>query len=74
MDGTTVLAESYVGTVPDTQFRIQAAGDYNGDGKADILWRNIVQGDVWVWLMNGAVKLSETYVGTVPDTGYQIIR
>jgi hypothetical protein len=60
--------------VPDTSYQIAATGDYDGDGKGDILWRHATQGDVWVWLMNGTTKLSETWVATVPDTGYQIIR
>ena len=49
-------------------------GDYDGDGKADILWHHATRGEVWVWLMNGAAKLSETYVATVPETGYQIVK
>ena len=68
------VSETYAGTVPDTNYRIQAAGDYDGDTRADILWRNIVQGDVWVWLMDGTTKLSETWVATVPDLGYQIVK
>jgi FG-GAP repeat len=31
---------------------IRGVGDFNGDGKADILWRN-TSGVVYVWLMNG---------------------
>ena len=31
MNGTTVLSESYVDTVPDTGYQIVGSGDYNGD-------------------------------------------
>ena len=27
--------------------------DFNGDGNEDVLWRNSVTGDTWIWLMNG---------------------
>ncbi len=30
-------------------WQIQEAADYNGDGKADILWRNSSNGDVYLW-------------------------
>ncbi|HWA28341.1 MAG TPA: immunoglobulin domain-containing protein, partial [Lacunisphaera sp.] len=30
-----------------------ARGDFNGDGKSDILWRHAIGGNVVFWLMNG---------------------
>jgi kumamolisin len=38
---------------------IPNAPDFNGDGKEDILWRNTLTGDTWIWLMDGeAVEAS----------------
>ncbi len=72
MNGTSRLSRTCVGTVPDTTYQIQAVADFDGSGKAGILWWNTVHGDVWIWPMNGAARLSETYVATVPDTDYRI--
>ena len=40
---------------------IQGVGDFNGDGKADILWRN-TSGLVHLWGMNGASVISASAV------------
>jgi len=43
-----------------------AVSDFDGDGKADILWRNTVTGNTVVWLMDGAARLAEGSIGWVP--------
>ena len=44
---------------------LAAQWDFNGDGKADILWRH-TSGSVAVWLMDGATFLSGGVPGTLP--------
>jgi hypothetical protein len=46
---------------------IVGTGDFNGDGKGDILWRN-TNGDVAIWLMNGLETLSAVDIGNVPNS------
>jgi hypothetical protein len=41
------------------------AADFNGDGKADILWSNSVNGDRYFWLMNGTSLGASVFLGTV---------
>jgi hypothetical protein len=38
-------------------------GDFNGDGKADVLWQNS-NGQVALWQMNGDHMVANTTVGT----------
>jgi len=58
--------------VADPNYQIQQVADFDGDGKADVLWRGVTAGDLWMWLMNGAAVSSDQFVG-VADTTYTII-
>jgi VCBS repeat protein/parallel beta helix pectate lyase-like protein len=40
---------------------IQGLGDFNGDGRTDIVWRHHLYGEVAVWQMAGAVYTGESY-------------
>ncbi|MBV9105236.1 MAG: VCBS repeat-containing protein [Verrucomicrobia bacterium] len=41
------------------------SGDFNGDGKQDILWRNTQTGEVDIWFMSGASVVSKANVGVL---------
>ncbi|HWA28886.1 MAG TPA: immunoglobulin domain-containing protein, partial [Lacunisphaera sp.] len=52
-----VVVTNYLGSVISNAavLTVRAArGDFNGDGKSDILWRHAIGGNVVFWLMNGA--------------------
>jgi hypothetical protein len=53
-----------LGSEPKTS-RIEDTGDYNGDGKSDILWRDIF-GDVMIWFIDGAIVTSTADLGRIP--------
>ena len=46
---------------------VQGIGDYDGDGKADILWRNTKTGNAVISFMNGA-ELTWGTIGVLPFT------
>ena len=54
--GGVTVSGSFVGTAT-TDWKISGTGDFNGDGNADILWRND-NGGVAEWQMNGSTVLS----------------
>jgi hypothetical protein len=65
MNGAQVAQSALIGTLPST-WSIIGQRDFNGDGNADILWRDS-GGDLAIWLMNGTQVLSGVAVGNVPN-------
>jgi hypothetical protein len=74
MDGATMSDWSWIlPEVPDTNWQIVGTGDFNSDGKTDILWRNKATGQNVVWFMNGATLSSYSWIDTVADTNWEIV-
>ena len=75
MDGTTIKpTEGYIRAVADQNWKVAGVGDFDGDGKADILWRNSVTGQNYLYPMDGlTIKATEGYLRTVADTAWQIV-
>ncbi len=59
-----VTGSSGLATVT-SNFVVQGVGDFNGDGKVDILWRDTNTGTLSIWFTNGTQVTSGLAVGTL---------
>jgi hypothetical protein len=77
MDGTTILSQGYPYLVSDTDWKVDGTGDFNGDGKADIVWRYYGTGEgsgtTVIWYMDGATILGQAYLYRVTDLNWRIV-
>ena len=55
-------------------WQIAGVGDLDGDGRADILWRNTQSGDVAAWLMNGTTVVRSALVASGVPLFWQIAK
>ena len=67
MDGTTQLTNQQIGDFGPS-WHIRKSGDFNGDGKSDLLWQND-DGTVDMWLMDGTTKLVGQTIGAEGRAG-----
>jgi hypothetical protein len=51
---------------------VRIRGDFDGNGHADVLWRNSATGEVRIWLMNMWNPISAVALPTVADLNFQI--
>jgi subtilisin family serine protease len=76
MNGTRVVWSGYLSVQRslDAGWRIEAAGDLDRDGKADLVWRNDSDGGLAGWLMNGerVVEQRPLSIGAVTDQTWKL--
>ena len=79
---TPIPSQNGVEVRPGNDWSIQATGDFNRDGKSDILWRSTDGGSgtyVRIWLMDGGAILAQptpcspTPSATCPRTDWRVV-
>jgi hypothetical protein len=69
----SILANGGVGAQAGTvTFEQSTYGDFNKNGKSDIVWRNLSTGDINVWFLNGATVTGDAWLPRVTDQNWQI--
>jgi hypothetical protein len=79
MNGSEVISDTFIDSFAYTggdrpaplDWQIASTGDFNGDKKSDILWRNN-DGRVVIWQMNGNEVLSDTLIDRPAPLDWQI--
>jgi V8-like Glu-specific endopeptidase len=71
MNGASVSDSQTVSYIPSQDWSIMGTGDFDGDGRSDILWRND-NGIVGIWHMNGSQFASGGNVVGRPE-GWNIV-
>jgi hypothetical protein len=73
MQGTVILAgEGYVRAVTDLSWDVAGVGDFDGDARSDILWRNAASGENYIYRMNGTAITAEGYIRAVTDLAWDV--
>jgi hypothetical protein len=76
MNGTGLSASRYLDPISE-DWQVQGLGDFNGDGKTDVLWRNQGPGGdvgkLYVWIMDGPNVVAGTgYTAAQADLGWRV--
>lgn len=50
----------------DASWTVAGVGDFNGDGKTDVLWRHS-SGAVHAWLIDGTTVIGSGLIGTATN-------
>ncbi|GAB4542350.1 MAG: hypothetical protein Tsb0014_35020 [Pleurocapsa sp.] len=75
MNGTTRILtfdDFSLPSVKNLDWDIKGTGDFNGDEKPDLLWRNEVTGVNKVWLMDGTTRIESISLDTVANTDWDL--
>jgi uncharacterized protein YkwD len=71
------MASAQIGTfqvqVPYSSQVMKPGGDYNADGKTDILWRDYSTGQNELWLMDGQNRLATVSLPDTANLAWQIV-
>ena len=66
MNGTNVITAPSLGN-PGPDWHVMGTGDYNHDGRSDIVWQNS-SGQASIWEMNGTTVAASAVVGNPGPT------
>jgi len=65
MNGDAIASTPGLGNVA-TPWAIAGVGDFDGDGEADLLWRETTSGAIALWFINGEPLLAPAGLGHIP--------
>jgi hypothetical protein len=63
MNGPTITSSrSLTPAAVGVDWTLRGSGDFNADGKPDLIWQNTTSGDVICWMMDGVTQFSSAWL------------
>ena len=72
MNNAQVISSNDLGNDGNAAWHIVRTGDYNGDGKSDILWQND-DGHLWQSQMDGAAVIGSNDLGNAGNPSWHVL-
>ena len=72
MSGLELYNGSAFATTASTAWKIAGRGDFDGDGNADLLLRNMTTGDLAGWEMDGRTILDGSVLNFILDLTWRV--
>jgi hypothetical protein len=61
--GAVDASSGFVGWTPGAEWVARGSGDFNGDGKSDILLQNALTGQCFTFMLNGTTVIGNGFIG-----------
>jgi hypothetical protein len=71
-NNATITGGEYCSVVPYAGWRVVGVGDFNGDGKSDLVFQNQTTNQVAVWYMNGPTYAGGIVLPFTPPAGWTV--
>jgi hypothetical protein len=72
-NAATISGGNLVNMTPPAGWKVVGVGDFNGDGKSDLVFQNQTSGVLALWYMNGYLYQDGNSLDIVPLAGWQVV-
>jgi len=71
-NNATIPGGNFINTTPPTGWKVVGVGDFNADGKSDLVLQNQTTNQVAIWFMNGYLYNGGVLMPYTPPTGWTV--
>jgi hypothetical protein len=72
-NSATISGADYVNITPAAGWKVVGVGDFNGDGKSDLVFQDQTTNQIAIWLMNGPTYQGGMSLPFTPITGWKVV-
>jgi hypothetical protein len=73
VNSATIPGGHFVNVTPDAGWKVVGVGDFNGDGKSDLVFQNQTTHQIAIWFMNGYTDTGGVLLPYSPVTGWNVV-